>query len=292
MKRWIAVTLLIPKELAEGISNFLIENGSTGIEELDEDLKWERLKAYFPQEGKEKRFLSALHRYIESLKGIHPEVPDIQIETASIAEQDWSENWKRYFKPIRVTSNVVVRPPWFQTRLKKGQISIVITPGMAFGTGAHASTKLCIQALERRFDKKGISVLDVGIGSGILSIAAAKMGAKEVWGLDIDKVAVEIARENVRLNGVSDIVKIREGRIGDIQKRFDVVVANIDLNGLMRMRWPLLRHLKSTGFLILSGILEREEERLRQRYLETGFFECEKMIQMEGWTCLTLKKGR
>jgi len=290
MKRWLAITLLIPEGFGEAVSNFLIEQGATGVEEVGEDLRWERLKAYFPQDGKEKRVLRNLHRYLKSLQSISPEMSHTQIETTSIPDQDWSENWKRFFKPVQVTSTFVVKPPWSQIRLKKDQIPIDIYPGMAFGTGTHATTKLCTKALERSLGRKGLSVLDVGTGSGILSIAAAQLGAGEVWGLDIDGEAVENARENVKRNSVSDIVKIRKGRIGDIQKRFDVMVANIDLKNLKRMRWPLVHHLKSQGFLILSGILEGEEEKLRQHYFETGHFQWAKVTHEEGWACIILKK--
>ena len=165
---------------------------------MDEDLRWKRLRTYFLQNGKEKRVLHALHRYLKSLRKIYPEIPHTQIKTASLPEQDWGENWKRFFKPVQVTSRFVVKPPWSKARLKRGQIPININPGMAFGTGTHATTKLCIRALEERLKRKGLSVLDVGTGSGILSIVAAKLGAKEVWGIDIDGVAVEIARENVK----------------------------------------------------------------------------------------------
>jgi ribosomal protein L11 methyltransferase len=290
MKHWLAVTLLIPKEFGEAISNFLIEQGATGIEELDENLKYKKLKTYFPQDGNAKRILGALQRYLKSLQVIYSEISHTQFEITSIPEQDWAENWKRFFKPLQVTSRFVVKPPWSHPRLKRGQIPIVIPPGMAFGTGTHATTKLCIQALEGRLKKKGLSVLDVGVGSGILSIVAAKLGAKEVWGIDIDEVAVEVARENVRQNGVSEIVRIRKGTIGDTRKRFDVVVANIDLKSLMKMSRSLLRHLKSGGFLILSGILDEDGDRLCQHYLEAGLFQRAKVAQEEGWICITLKK--
>ena len=163
---------------------------------------------------------------------------------------------------------------------------------MAFGTGTHATTLLCVQALGERVNKKGLSVLDVGTGSGILSIVAAKLGAKAVWGIDIDGVAVENARENVERNYVSDIVKIRKGRIGNLQKRFDVVVANIDFKGLKRMRRPLLNHLKDQGFLILSGILKGEKERLCKHYFETGLLQWINDTQKGEWVCLTFKKKR
>jgi len=290
MKHWLAVELLVPKEFGEGVSNFLIERGAIGIEELDGDLKSERLRTYFPQNGKEKRVLHALHRYVKSLRKINPETPYTQIKTASLTEQDWGENWKRFFKPVPVTPKIVVKPTWLKAQLKRGQIPVNIDPGMAFGTGTHATTILSIQALEERLKRKRLSILDVGTGSGILSIIAAKLRAKEVWGIDIDGVAVEIARENVKMNRVSDIVTIRKGSIGHLQKKFDMIVANIELKSLRRMRWPLLKHLKSRGFLILSGILEEEKDRIHQRYLKTGILQLIKLVQREGWICMTFKK--
>jgi ribosomal protein L11 methyltransferase len=290
LKQWMGITLLVPNEFKEGISNFLMEQGATGIEEFDEDVTRDRLRAYFLEDGREKKVLQAFFRYLKSLKVMHPEMPSIQFDTFFIPDQDWSENWKRFFKPVQVTSRLVVKPPWSKIRLKKNQIPINIRPGMAFGTGTHATTKLCIKALESGLRRKGLSVLDVGTGSGILSIAAAQLGSGEVWGLDIDGAAIENARENVKLNSVSDIVKIRKGRIGDIHKKFDVVVANIDLKNLKRMKWPLLRHLKSQGLLILSGILEREGERLRRSYLETDHFQWARITHEEEWVCITMKK--
>jgi ribosomal protein L11 methyltransferase len=291
MKQWLAISILVPTGLGEGISNFLMEQGATGIEEIDEDLKWKRLKAYFLRDRKEKSVLRALRRYLKSLESLGLEISHTQIQTTSVREQDWGENWKRFFKPFKVGSRFVIKPPWSKTRLKKGQIAIDITPGMAFGTGTHATTKLCIQALEARL-RKGFSVLDVGTGSGILSIVAAQLGAGKVWGLDIDSVALENARENVKRNRVSDIVKFRKGRIGDIQKKFDVVVANIDFKNLKRMRWPLIRRLKDRGFLILSGILEGEGDMLCQHYLKEGLFQWAQVTHEEGWVCLTFKRKR
>jgi ribosomal protein L11 methyltransferase len=292
MKRWFVIILLIPKEFGEGISNFLIEQGATGIEELKEDSKWERLKTYFPQDGKEKKVLRALHRYLKSLQRIEQEIFHAQIETFSIPEQDWGKNWKKFFKPVQVTPRFVVKPPWSKIRLEAGQIPIDITPGMAFGTGTHATTKLCIQALEKRLQKKGLSVLDVGTGSGILSITAARLGARKVLGLDINGAAIKNARENVKQNSVSGIVRIRKGSIGDIRKSFDVVVANIDFKSLRRMRTSLLWHLKNEGFLILSGILEGERDRLRQHYMKAGLLQWSKVSQEGEWVCLTLKKTK
>ncbi|MBM4278213.1 MAG: 50S ribosomal protein L11 methyltransferase [Deltaproteobacteria bacterium] len=289
MKRWLALSLLIPKELAEPISNFLMEQGATGIEEVEEDLERERLKAYFLQDGGEQRALRSLRRHLKSLQEINLKLPHSKIETASIPDQDWGENWKRFFKPLRVGSRFVVKPPWARIRLIKDEIPIEINPGMAFGTGTHATTRLCMEALEKRL-KKGFSVLDVGTGSGILSIAAAQLGSGEVLGIDIDQLAVEIAKENVSRNQVSDRVRIKKGSIGDIRKRFDLVVANLDFRSLRKIRMALVRHIKRQGFLILSGVLDTEEERLRQHYIETKLLQWVETDPEGEWVCLTFRK--
>jgi ribosomal protein L11 methyltransferase len=290
VKHWLAVSLLISKEYGEAVSNFLIEQGATGVEEIDEGSERIRLKTYLLQNGNEKKAFSALHRYLKSLEVMNPEMMGLQVETHIIPDQDWGESWKRFFRPLQVTSRFVVKPPWLSLRLKRGQILIDITPGMAFGTGTHATTRLCVRALEKWLKKRGLSVLDVGTGSGILSIVSARLGAAEVLGLDTDGVAVEMARENVKQNNISNEVKIRKGNLGNVRKKFDIVVANIDLRSLRRMRWPLVRHLKGKGFLILSGILERDEEKLLQYYLETGLVKKVKTAREEEWVCLTFQK--
>lgn len=268
----------------------MMEQGATGIEENEEDQKGERLKGYFLRDGKEEGVLRALRRYLNSLQAIQPEISKVKVEAVTIHQKDWGENWKRFFKPFYATSRVVIKPPWSDFQRKKNEILIVINPGMAFGIGTHATTKLCILALEKGLKRKGLSVLDVGTGSGILSILAARMGAGEVLGVDTDEVAVEMARENVSQNRVSDLVKVRKGGIGNIRRQFDVVVANIDLRGLRRIRWPLLRHLKGKGLLVLSGLLEGEEDGLRQYYMETGLLRWAQSTQEGEWVCLTFRK--
>jgi ribosomal protein L11 methyltransferase len=289
MKRWLVVDLVFPAESGDALSNFLIENGATGIEEIDGDSKEKRLKAFFQKNGKERQVLRDLHRYLGSLSALAPEMARLQLRTTLLSEQRWGEKWKEFFKPIRI-SRFVVKPPWSRIRIKRGEIPISITPGMAFGTGMHPSTQLCLQALANIHEKRGFSVLDVGTGSGILSIAAARLGAGAVLGLEIDQEAVRTARENVKENQVSEKVHIRSGRIGKIGKTFDAVVANIDLKALMRLKRSLIHHVKARGILILSGILREEKEKVRQHYLETGVFQWGKVTQKGEWVCLTFKK--
>jgi len=291
MRLWSVLHLILPQEFEGPVSNFLMEQGAAGLEEEEvEKSKEIKLKAYFLQDGRKRRVVWAIQGYLRSLEKIFSKKIPYQISTVLLPEQDWGENWKKYFRPVRVGARFVVLPPWERVRLKEGQIPIEITPGMAFGIGTHATTQLCMKALERRLKKKGDSVLDVGTGSGILAIAAAKLGAREVWGIDIDPAAVEVARENVERNGVRGIVRIRRGSIGRVQKKFDLVVANIDFKGLKRLRTPLLHHLDDKGFLILSGILKKEQDRISRLYSGTEALRFIEVDHRGEWASLTFKK--
>jgi len=290
MRGWMEVSLRIPKEYLEIVSNALIEQGASGIEEVEEEEEnLSLLKAYFPVNEKNRRVGETLQKYFKSLKTVLPRFPSLEIKTNFIEEEDWSEGWKKYFKPIRVGSKLVVFPPWTRVRLGKGEIPILITPGMGFGTGTHSTTQLCMKALMKRL-KRGVSVLDVGTGSGILSIVSARLGAKEVWGMDIDEEALELARENVKQNDVSKIVHIRKGGIGRIRKEFDLVVANIDFKTLWRIRNPLVNRLKPKGILILSGVLRGEEKKLRDHYLKISSLDYLEGKRDKEWVCLTFEK--
>jgi ribosomal protein L11 methyltransferase len=250
----------------------------------------EILKSYIPTGKESKRILSSIRRYLKSLQKIEAEPQDIEFDVNFIKDENWGENWKRFFKPLRIGERFVVKPPWRRSHLKSDEICIDINPGMAFGTGNHPTTKLCLKALERRLVGRGYSVLDVGTGSGILAIASARLGAKKVVGLDIDEKAIEMARENVENNKVRGIVTIRKGSIGIVKGYFDLVLANLDFKGLIRMRVPLIRRIKRNGILIISGILVEEEERIRNHY-EIGDILRWVETEREGeWVCMTFKR--
>jgi ribosomal protein L11 methyltransferase len=290
MKRWLEIDLWVSAGFEEAISDFLMEQGATGVEEIDGAPGRKRLKTYFPRKWKDQRVLNALNRYLRSLQRLYPGGFGYRIENLTLPDKDWGESWKKFFKPVRVTPRIVVKPPWRSIRLKRNQVPIEITPGLAFGTGTHATTQLCIRTLEKRLRVKGLSVLDVGTGSGILAIIAAKLEASEVWGVDTDDLSVEIAGKNVERNNVSHLVRVRLGTVGDVRRTFDVVVANIDLRVLKRMRWPLLYRVKPGGYLVLSGLLAEEEKALRKRYLDTGQFQFKETERQGEWVCLTLRR--
>ncbi len=289
-KRWLGITILIPNDYSESISNFLFEQGATGIEEIEEVSGKQRIRAYFIQDGREERILRAINKYIKSLKSFDPEISLFEMETISIPEKDWASEWRRFFKPFRLFSKFLIKPPWAEVRIKKGEIPVNIFPAMAFGTGTHPTTKLCIKALDMIIKRNNISVLDIGTGSGILSIISAKLGAKVVWGVDRDEIAVENAIKNVEDNGLLNIVKIKKGSVGTFRRKFDIIVSNIDLKTLKRLSHSISKRVNKDGFLILSGVLETEVEELKKHYLEGNKFILVKTLKDKEWVCLVLKR--
>jgi ribosomal protein L11 methyltransferase len=251
LRTWIEVTVPCSIGSKEAVGNFLLEQGSCGLEEGGE-----YVKAYFSQEDFHPRTENDLNVFLNSLREMghsigHPDVHEIQ-------EQDWSRAWRAYFKPLRVTPRIVVKPPWEEWSSRAGDIVIDITPRMAFGTGTHETTQLCIQLLETHLESSQ-SVLDVGTGSGILAIAAAKLGAPMVLALDIDEEAVKNAKENIVQNQAEDRVSVFTGSIDILElQQFDCILANIDKQTLIHLLPKLEPYMKSGGKLILSGILTSE----------------------------------
>lgn len=174
-----------------------------------------------------------------------------------LPQESWRDSWKRYFRPRRVGRRLLIRPSWATYRARAGDAVIEIDPGMAFGTGQHPTTAMCLRALEESVGP-GDEVLDVGAGSGILALAAAKLGARRVLALDIDPQAVKAARENAAANAVADVVEVREGTPPDgvSGERFDLIVANISGLTLERLAPSLADALRDGGALIVSGFLE------------------------------------
>jgi len=172
-----------------------------------------------------------------------------------LREESWRDSWKKHFGIQRHGRALVVKPSWTHYRLKGGDVVIEIDPGMAFGTGQHPTTAMCLRALEDQV-RTGASVLDLGCGSGILAIAAVKLGARRVLALDVDPNAVRAARENAAANAVSDVIEVREGTLEAEGGPFDVIVANISGLTLERLAVPLARSLAPGGSLITSGFLD------------------------------------
>ena len=257
IQEWTKVTLNVPGDLSDLVSCLLFEAGTNGIQVEDgEDRTWVRMEAYFEKKEGSIATISHLRRKLGALgedgKRIGPLTTTVQ------RDGKWGEKWKEFFRPEKVTDRILVGPPWGDLEVGDEEIAIVIEPKMAFGTGRHESTRIVLKALER-FIRPGDRVMDLGTGSGILSIVAAKLGA-ECVALDIDPVAIENARENTLANDVSDRVRLICGTIDAVVGgRFDAVAANIQRSVLIPLLDDLHVRLNPGGRLILSGILDREE---------------------------------
>ena len=205
-----------------------------------------------------------------------------KLETQEIPDTDWNESWKENFKPVHLTDRFVVKPTWESYEPAKDEKVIAIDPGMAFGTGTHPTTRLCVEMIEK-YIQKGASVLDVGTGSGILLVAAGLCGAAGGLGVDNDPVAVETAKENLTLNGVDHLFGVTCNNLIDAtEKSYDLVVANILAEVVVTLLSDIHKVIHDDSLVILSGILVEKGSIVEEKLLETGFRVVEKEIE-ESW---------
>ncbi len=210
------------------------------------------------------------------------------VEENLIEDKNWNEEWEKSLNIIKVSDRIVVKPTFREYRKAEGEIVINIVPKMSFGTGEHQTTRLVIQLLEK-YLKPGASLLDVGSGTGILSIVAVKLGAKSAIAVDNDEWCFENGNENCALNGVEEKIKIVLGEIKDIHENdFDLIAANIQKNILILIAGEIKSKLNQKGIVILSGLLMTDEEDIVQAYMKFGFELVEKK-QMDEWISLVMK---
>ena len=208
----------------------------------------------------------------------------------AVADEDWSETWKAFFHTEKIGARTVIKPTWEEYEAKAGEIVVELDPGAAFGTGQHATTSLCIRALEDLV-RPGMTVFDVGTGSGVLAIVAAKLGAKRVEAVDFDPVAVRVARENVRQNDAEDVVRTeRSDLLKSVAGEADLIIANIIADIIVRLFGEVKGSLAAGGTMLLSGIIE---DRLADVVEAAGRhgFSVEKIEQEKGWAAIIVKGG-
>ena len=219
---------------------------------------------------------------IRLLSLIQPIAP---MESRTIEPHDWEEGWKAFYTLLRVGRRLVVCPSWTEYAAKDDEVVVRLDPGMAFGTGHHPTTRLCLAELERRM-RPGASVLDVGTGSGILAIAAAGLGASTVVGLDRDATACTVARRNIRANGLARRVRVVRGSVPRAGvSGFDVVLANISAKVLTELATPLAQTLAPGGVLIASGVLEEQSAAVAEAFRGAGL-RVEDVRAMEDWAVI------
>ncbi|WP_434511363.1 50S ribosomal protein L11 methyltransferase [Desulfitobacterium sp. AusDCA] len=286
---WREVAVTVSSEGEEAVADLFYQLGCPGVSIEDPELlhsyiesgRWDYhdfgevsltgtsvVKGYLCEDEHLTRRMNQLDEGLRDLVKRFPEWI-IQVKGITVKEEDWATAWKAYFKPIRVGKNFLIKPSWEDIQPNPEDLVLELDPGMAFGTGTHATTTLCLELLEDII-KPGMKVFDLGTGSGILAIAAAKLGA-EVEAVDLDPVAVRVAQENIDLNHVSEQVSAKHGDLGSVLKgQADLVVANIIADVILLLLPDLKRILKPEGEFIASGIIESRSEDVENGMREAG----------------------
>ena len=307
MDKWQELTVEVLREAEEAASNILIELGSQGVA-IDDSADYlgrvdkygevfpevkqvdtVKITAYYPEHVDIDAVEKEVAQRLSALSDFGVNAGDIHYDTQELAEQDWAENWKKYYEPTRISHDLTIVPSWTDYEAKTGEKIIRLDPGMAFGTGTHPTTKMSLFALEQVL-RGGETVLDVGTGSGVLSIASSLLGAKSIYAYDLDEVAVRVAQENIDLNAGTENIHVATGNLlqgVDIQA--DVIVANILADILINMTEDAYRLVKDEGYLIMSGIISEKWEMVRESAEKAGFFLETHMIQGE-WNACVFKK--
>ena len=311
---WMEYTILTTTEASELISQLLMDAGSTGtmIEDKNDvaanqrpEGQWDiideaiaerigddvKVTGYFEADEKLADRLSYIDAELRRLRGMDLGMDLGKLETLrhDVAEQDWTESWKAAFKPFRLGRHMVVKPSWETVEGREGDHIIEIDPGMAFGTGTHETTGMCVRLVEK-YVRPGDKVIDIGTGTGILAIAAAHMGAKQVLATDLDAVAVRVAAENVAVNGFADKIDVRCGDLLEVvQESGNVVIANIIADVIIALAAPVRARIVDSGLFICSGIsVERRDDVLRT--LKQADYDVLDVVTEGEWCAMAARK--
>lgn len=229
----------------------------------------------------------------EKIENLHSLLTDAginySISTAEVHDSDWADNWKKYFKPFDVGDRLAVCPTWEKYTGSDSRKVLKIDPGAAFGSGTHETTRLCLEVLEE-YVSSGKKILDIGCGSGILSIAALLLGADSACGVDIDAAAVKTAKENGEINGFSEptLTYLQGDLAGAVEGKFDVITANIVADVIIRLLPDLRRYMSDGGVALLSGIISERSKEV-ERHIKENNFSIVKKSDNNGWACIVIK---
>ena len=318
--RWHEITIHTTEEAIEMTANFMHEAGAGGVsieesgslnkvrdttygELYDQplnDIPEGRavIKGYFEVGMDAEALKASLGAAVSALVDYDIDPGEPVVEVKEVDDADWADAWKQYFKPVRVTERLTIKPSWEEYTAGPGEIILDLDPGMAFGTGTHATTSLCLKALEQRL-QPGDEVIDVGTGSGILAIAAAKLGASAILALDLDPVAVTVAEENVQHGGLGAQIQVRRsdllgvlqsGNGLNIHLPVRLVVANILAEIILLFVPDVYEALEPGGLYITSGIIERKEPEVTAALTAAGFTVLA-VDRDQDWVAITAQKG-
>ena len=312
MLKWSEISIHTTNEAVEPISNILHEAGASGVVIEDPlELVKERedqfgeiyqlnpqdypeegviVKAYLPVNSFLGETVDEIKEAVNNLILFNIDIGKNSVSVSEVNEEEWATAWKKYYHPVKISERFTVVPTWEEyTPVSSDELIIELDPGMAFGTGTHPTTVMSIQGLER-FVKSDDVVIDVGTGSGVLSIAAAMLGAKKVTALDLDEVAVESAKMNIKLNKVHPVVDVFQNNLLEgIQVKADVIVANILAEVIVRFTDAAAQCLKPGGYFITAGIIQQKKDEVKES-IESAGFQIEETVQMEDWVSFIAKR--
>jgi len=307
---WIEVTVLTSSEATEAVAGFLYNCDVEGVsieDVADVEFKKQNLgfadfinesvltieegamvKGYFKDSENFMNTLNYIKESVDKLGEFGFDKGEGIVTYHKVNEDDWANNWKQYYKPTKVGEHIVVKPTWEDYEEKPGEVVVELDPGMAFGTGTHETTRMCIKALEKKV-KKDTTVFDIGTGSGILSIAAAKLGAKHVVGVDLDPVAVESAKKNLEFNKVNNMEILYGDLMEVVEGKANIVVANILADIIMFLSEGVRAFIEDEGYFIASGILNTQRDKVTDK-LKALDFKIEEVMEDGEWICIIAKK--
>ncbi|WP_067837078.1 50S ribosomal protein L11 methyltransferase [Amphibacillus sediminis] len=310
--KWSELCIHTTNEAIEPISNILHEAGASGVVIEDaEDFGRERstefgeiyeldptdypeegvvLKAYLPINSFLGESVEQIKQAINQLLVYNIDLGHNRITVSEVNEEEWASAWKKYYKPVKISGRITITPTWENYQpVSTDELIIELDPGMAFGTGTHPTTVLSIQALEK-YLQSDQTVIDVGTGSGVLSITAALLGAKAVFGYDLDDIAVKAAKINTKLNKVDNIVTVKQNNLlNHVEINPDMIVANILAEVILRFEKDAFRLLKPGGLFITSGIIQARKQDVKQALVKAGF-DIVEVNQMEDWISIIAQK--
>jgi len=281
---WHVIHIKTRQEAADSIANRCFELNSCGVEH-----KGAVLSAYFDGGTDVRETVRTLKEYCGSLVDLKIIASEPEITASRVSEEDWAENWKRHFTPVRTGKRLLIVPPWRREMTVRGRITIIIDPGMAFGTGKHASTELALVLMER-YVMPDMAVWDIGAGSGILSIAAVKLGAGHVYAIDPEPGAVAAARNNMALNGVSSAVAVEQTGVENAPERaFGLVAANLNRSLIHGNAEKIAKSLLPGGVLIVSGLEGADEPSIMKDFTRLHLVLSGRKTK-NTWTCLAFER--
>ena len=283
---WLQISFAVNPVAHEALSLFLFDLGCTGI--VTEDAGDCTLRTYFQVQDEGAEIVLKIRCFLRDLEAIFPDVTSPRMRVRDIEDEDWSARWRSFFRPVQVTPGLLVMPPWEQTTTGDERRVIRIDPGLAFGTGQHPTTQMCLESMEFLPFRGPWTMLDVGTGSGILAIYAAMLGAARVLAIDTDRDALRSAGENADLNGMATQIEFSSQPFEILSGSFSLIIGNLVLGTILKLTSHFQRVLAPDGRLVLSGVMRGQVPELEQTIVQSGL-QTERVSYKMDWACLVAR---